>query len=776
MNNFRLNHPAPDHTAAQEKICAASGRPYRAILFDLDGTLLDTAEGILSSVCHTTEAMGYAPLTEDVIRTFIGPPIFHSLKRIYHLDDAEAARATEVYREYYKTHDLFKARPYDGILTLLGRLRDQGFLIGVATLKREDYALTILEHFGITPCCDAICGSDYASKMTKADVVRRCLKKLGCSAEEAVLIGDTSSDGNGAREAGVDLIAVTYGFGPTDEAGWTPFSPVFVAESADAIGSFLLSRPQEEIRLLDCTLRDGGYVNDWEFGHANIVNIFERLISAGVDILEIGFLDQRRPFDPNRSIMPDTESADRIYGRLDKGRTMLVAMIDYGTCGIENLAPCKNTCIDGIRVIFKKHIRREAIAFCRQVKELGYQVFAQAVSITSYSDEEMLDLIGLVNDLTPYALSIVDTYGLLHQDNLIHYFDLLNQNLKPEIAIGYHSHNNFQLAYSNSIEVLRKPANRTVLIDASLYGMGKSAGNLPIELISMYLNSNYGRSFDISQMLEAIDINIMPFYRKSPWGYNLFYYISASNNCHPSYVRYLMDKQTLSLKSLNAILSRIEPEKKLLYDKGYIEKLYLEHQSTECTDEADLARLAAQWQGKRLLLLGPGKQVELQKERIEAHIREQHPTVISINYIPEDIPIDYAFLTNSRRYVQLNSRLLELAEQSPRPIRIIATSNVATVRDSFDYTLDYASLIDTEAEIIDNSFIMLLHVLVRAGVREAACAGFDGYHRGENYLKSEMDYQLAREKAQTINQYVREKLAELKGTLTLHFVTDSLYQ
>ena len=82
----------------------------------------------------------------------------------------------------------------------------------------------------------------------------------------------------------------------------------------------------KQVKLLDCTLRDGGYVNDWEFGHDNIVTIFERLISAGVDILEVGFLDDRRTFDRNRTIMPTTQCADQIFGKLDKGNTMIVAM------------------------------------------------------------------------------------------------------------------------------------------------------------------------------------------------------------------------------------------------------------------------------------------------------------------------------------------------------------------------------------------------------------------------------------------------------------------
>lgn len=532
-----------------------------------------------------------------------------------------------------------------------------------------------------------------------------------------------------------------------------------------------------ERKLLDCTLRDGGYINDWNFGHDNIVNIFERLISSGVDVLEVGFLDERRPFDRNRTIMPDTKSLDAIYGSLNKGSTMTVAMIDYGTCSLKQLSPRRDSWLDGIRVIFKKNMMREALLYCTEVKKLGYQVFVQAVSITSYTDHEMLDLIDLVNELKPYALSIVDTYGLLHQENLLHYFELLNHNLDPAVSIGYHSHNNFQLAYSNSIEILREPADRTVLVDASLYGMGKSAGNLPIELISMYMNENFQKCYDTSQMLEAIDINIMPFYDQSPWGYKLFYYIAASNHCHPSYVSFLMEKHTLSLKSLTELLDRIDPEKKLLYDKNYIEELYLDYQNMECRDDDAFAALSAAWTGKALLLLGPGKNMELQADRVRTFIKEHSPVVISVNYIPDELDTDYAFLSNSRRYIQLNSQLLELQNRPGRQTKIIATSNVANVREHFDYTLNYSSLIDREAEIIDNSFVMLLNVLLKAGVSRAACAGFDGYGAyGDNYFNPDMDYRIGREKSLGVNRHVRDFLAQHRDRLQLDFVTDSYYR
>ena len=117
----------------------------------------------------------------------------------------------------------------------------------------------------------------------------------------------------------------------------------------------------ENISLLDCTLRDGGYLNDWEFGKSNIINIFERRVSAGVDIIETGFIDDRRTYDENRTIFPDTESINRTYGKLSKGDSLIVGMIDYGTCSIDNVMPAEECFLDGIRIIFKKQKMQQKI-------------------------------------------------------------------------------------------------------------------------------------------------------------------------------------------------------------------------------------------------------------------------------------------------------------------------------------------------------------------------------------------------------------------------------
>lgn len=333
------------------------------------------------------------------------------------------------------------------------------------------------------------------------------------------------------------------------------------------------------IQLLDCTLRDGGYINDWNFGHEHLVSIFKRVVDAGVDIIEIGFLDERRMFDWNRSIMPDTDSPGKLYDGLDKKNTLVLGMIDYGTCGLEHVKPAEESFLDGIRVIFKKHHRKEAMAFCGRLRELGYMVFAQLVSVTSYGEEELMDLAELANEAMPDVVSMVDTYGLMHQDKLLRYFDSLNQYLKPEIGIGYHGHNNFQMGYANCMEYLRRSRsyNRKIVVDGTLYGMGKAAGNAPIELIAMHLNAVYGRKYGIGHLLEAIDTDIFSFYKAPPWGYNLYYFMSAYNECHPNYVTYLVNKQTLSIQSVNEVLGQIENEKKLLYDEEYINRLYLRY-------------------------------------------------------------------------------------------------------------------------------------------------------------------------------------------------------
>lgn len=521
------------------------------------------------------------------------------------------------------------------------------------------------------------------------------------------------------------------------------------------------------IKLLDCTLRDGGYINDWEFGHNNLISVFERLADAGVDIVEIGFIDDRRPFDINRSIMPDTASVARIYGDAKKRAPMVVGMIDYGTCTIENIQPCAESYIDGIRVIFKEHFMHEAMEYCAKLKALGYKVFSQLVSVTTYTDESMLKLIDLVNEVEPYAVSMVDTYGLLHPDDMLHYYEILDAHVKPSVQIGFHAHNNLQLAYANALTFISRETDRDIVVDGTLFGMGKSAGNAPLELLAMRLNEKFGKDYKINPMLESIDETVMDFYKKAPWGFQRPYFLSSLNRVHPNYVSDFSKKQNLSASKLNDLLSTIEPEsKKLLYDKDVSAQIYDDYIENAGSDTEARKALSEKLADKEILLVGPGRNISLQQALVQTYIHEHQPTIIAVNYIPDGIKADFVFTTNTKRYHDM-----QLTDES-----VIATSNVECRCGSFDYTVNRAFLLEKDAPITDNSFLMLLKLLSEIGAKDVVCVGFDGYsEHDDNYYKPTMEYDFVKKEAGWLNSHVRSAIAEFRNTMNITFLTYSAY-
>lgn len=536
---------------------------------------------------------------------------------------------------------------------------------------------------------------------------------------------------------------------------------------------------KQNIKLLDCTLRDGGYVNDWNFGHDTILSIYERIVSSKIDFIEVGFLDQRRAFDTNRTIAPDTASYNTILKNLDAKSSIVVAMIDYGTCDLENIQPKEESVIDGIRVIFKKDLAKEALEFCKAIKEKGYLVFTQAVSITSYSDSDLLDLIKMVNEVEPYAVSIVDTYGLLHKTKLFHYYKLMDENLKSTIGLGYHSHNNFQLGYSNSIEMAtehqKNNRSRTLILDGTAFGMGKGAGNAPLELLAMYMNEKFDANYEVSHILEAIDHSVMEIYKQNPWGYSLKYFIAASNDCHPNYVFHLLDKKTLSVKSINEILQNLKGDAKLLFDQAYIEQLYVDYQASRFNDEESYRILAEKISmAKKILVLGSGASISTQKDEIERYISSNNPTVIAINFVPSCFKVDFVFFTNVKRYEQQASAICNRDSS----FLTIATSNLTKTSGSFDINFDYESLIDRNAVFMDNSFVMMLKILTKMNVKNVVLAGFDGYdtEKTTNYFCSKMEYDFLKHKGEEINLYVNNFFSTIKNKIDVEFITETLYE
>lgn len=278
--------------------------------------------------------------------------------------------------------------------------------------------------------------------------------------------------------------------------------------------------------------------------------------------------------------------------------------------------------IDGIRVAFHKKNILDVIEVGRKIIDKGYQFFIQPMITLRYSDAELLELIDLVNREIPDAAGfyIVDSFGEMRPNDMKRVLNLVDHNLISTMILGFHSHNNLQMSYSNAVELIQFPTNRNIMLDSSIMGMGKGAGNLNTELILEHLNLFYGKHYNIAPLLEVIDKVINQLHSEFYWGYAPEYYLSASNQCTPSYASHFYNKHMLPIDQVAELLGLISEEKKISFDKTYAEELYRKYNESKAVDDSSvIADLTSKLKGKSVLPVAPGKSVGQALELIKEY-------------------------------------------------------------------------------------------------------------------------------------------------------------
>lgn len=321
------------------------------------------------------------------------------------------------------------------------------------------------------------------------------------------------------------------------------------------------------INVLDCTLREGGYVNDWNFGKENIKKIIQALYLCGIDFVECGFYKIQK-FSQDKSIFNSLEK----FCDIVPNDLKFTLMINFGEVPIDFIPKCENKNLY-FRVAFRQNDYIQALDYCRSLKDKGYKIFVNSMSVNSYSKNELYELIERVNDLSPYAYTLSDTLGCMQKNDIINAFEVADKNLSDNIKLAFHSHNNMQLAFSNSQLFLEQGINRDIIIDSTLMGIGRGAGNLSTEMITKFLNFMYGKNYNLEYLLNIIEEQIQPIFSKKQWGYSVPYYISALNSCHPNYAKYMYEELHLNIQQIYDIMQLIPKENKLLYDKNIVERL-----------------------------------------------------------------------------------------------------------------------------------------------------------------------------------------------------------
>ena len=331
--------------------------------------------------------------------------------------------------------------------------------------------------------------------------------------------------------------------------------------------------------LLDCTLRDGGYAINWQFGLQIMRSIVSKLISSGVDVIELGFLDERVQASKDKTITPDMNLYNMMLEGIDKKSAKFYAMIDYGTFSIEKIPNKSQSVVDGIRVIFTQDKIEDAVAFCSEVSKKGYEVFANAVNITNYGEDDFKRLFDAVNKTSITGVSIVDTYGGLFPDDALALYKRFDNGLKKEFAIGFHAHDTQKLAMGNCLSIISDcNPNRTNYIDGTLGGMGKGAGNAHTELLARVLNS-HSHHYDLPILFETVGSEITKF---NGWGYNLGRSASLVHNVYYKYTDYYTNCKNLGLDDVLRIEALIPDQDRFNYSiekAEYYFNLYFQHRS-----------------------------------------------------------------------------------------------------------------------------------------------------------------------------------------------------
>lgn len=342
------------------------------------------------------------------------------------------------------------------------------------------------------------------------------------------------------------------------------------------------------IQITDCTIRDGGYLFNKNSDPEFVKGIMKGLAEAGIDFVETGFLQT----NVTGETLVYANSVDaRRYLPEDRMNTEFLGFCDNSRYSLNELDDYDGKSFKWLRISFAQHEIEESLKFCVGAKEKGYMVQFNPMDSISYTDEARAALIEKVNVVKPASFSIVDTFGAMDMMDLVHIFRQVDALLDKDIKIGLHSHDNLGLscALAERMIELSEETGRDIIIDGSLFGMGRGAGNAKTELLADYINKHCGGKYDLQKLLLTIDTYITPVLGKIKWGYDLPMYVCGTKHSHVDNVYHLKKQFGCTANEMYDLVESLTPKQRTRYGTGYsktdfsvLDKAYAEYKKGEC--------------------------------------------------------------------------------------------------------------------------------------------------------------------------------------------------
>lgn len=532
-----------------------------------------------------------------------------------------------------------------------------------------------------------------------------------------------------------------------------------------------------KIELLDCTLRDGAYIVDSMFGTAAMKGIISHLKDAQVDIIEVGWLKDK-PHQEGSSFYHVPADAEP-YIQDKNPNALYVAMIDWNRYDDSVLPPYDGKSIDAVRVVFPYGKHKEGIEIGMRIREKGYTVMFQAANTLAYQNEDLIALAEAMNEVHPASLSVVDTFGAMYEEDLERIVTCLDEHLDKDIKMGIHTHNNQQMAFALSLCFIRlmQKAGRNMMVDASLSGMGRGAGNATTELIANYLNKKCGCHYNVDAIMDAIDVYMGYYQENFEWGYSTPYCIAGMYCCHVNNIAYLLKNHRTSSKDMRVIIESLSPDDRKKYDYDLLEEKYIENQSRYIDDGKVVEQLVSELKDKSVMLIAPGKSSIEEKEKIQEYVNINRPVVIGVNAIIPGYRYDYLFFVNPARYEYAKNSYPEVFDATKK----ILLSNIKQNAEANETIVGFNTVIKRGWQHFDNAMICALRLIDKLGVTNASVAGFDGFRHkyNESYADAYLPSLNPDNKWDELNNEISEMFIDFKKNATacknIFFVTESLF-
>lgn len=337
-----------------------------------------------------------------------------------------------------------------------------------------------------------------------------------------------------------------------------------------------------KVRLLDATLRDGGQGLDDLFNNGFSDKfypeeakhkIIDLLGASGVELIELGAMGPSVDDKSKFAIYQNVEELSQYLPKNRDPKKMYLGLYIGPDTDVDKIPDWNPSLVKGIRVILRYSELKKSLDYCAALAKKGYTMFVQPMLTMRYSDKELDLVLGMTNDMGAYACYFVDSYGYMEPKDISRLFKYFDAKLNEGVKLGFHAHNNMNLAFSNVISFLNTETDRELLIDSCATGMGQGAGNLQTELIVPYLNEHFGKHYDYDSILDVCEILDNEMIPANLWGYSVTRLLPAVYKTAYKYALVMRNKYHISFKQMNHILRDMPDEMRNRYTKDNLEQL-----------------------------------------------------------------------------------------------------------------------------------------------------------------------------------------------------------